>query len=841
MSPLLHRSSWRHLLGHPWQTVLAILGIAIGVAIVVAVDMANASARRAFALSIEHIAGRATHQIVGGPSGIDEVLYTRLRTAWGVRNAAPVVEGYVRVRGETLHLLGLDTFAEAPFRAAATRLEGPALAELLTEPDTLALPEGFARQHGIAAGSRIEATVGGATRELRVAGTLAAGPGQSGTAPTGIAVADIATAQELLGRVGRLDRIDLVLDAAEEAALRDRLPAGVTLLQAEARTHTLFELTRAFHTNLTAMSLLALVVGGFLIYNAMTFSVLQRRPTLANLRLLGVTRGEVLKLVLAEALVLGLAGTLLGLLAGYAIAHGLLRLVTRTINDLYFVLSVTGLHPTPAEWLTGLVLGLGVTLLAALGPALEAARTSPLLVQRRSRLEHASLRALPWLTAGGVLLALAGLLLARVPSSSLVLGFVALFLLIVGFSLLAPLGLVVFARWLTPMLGALFGGIGRLAARGVAAGLSRTGLAVAALAVAVSATVGVGVMIESFRASVSDWLRMTLPADLYVSAPSEVSSRVAGTLDARVPERIAAVPGVAEVSLGRRVVVESRQTPVEILTIHMASGSYAGFRFFAGDPAQIWRAYDTEDAVIISEPLAKHRGLRAGDELELLTDRGWRRLRIAGVFQDYAATEGYVVMRRSLYERLWDDRRVSAMGVFVDGSSSAEAVREGIVQALRDIDQAILVRSNAEIRAVSLEIFDRTFAITHVLRLLVIGVAFVGVLSALLALQLEKAREHAILRATGVTPRQLVGLVSLQTALLGLSAGLIALPLGLVMARVLIDVINLRAFGWSMQALVPLDVLSEAVLLAVGSALIAGLYPAWRMTRIPSAQALREE
>ena len=834
----LHLAGWRHQARHPWQAVLAVLGIALGVAVVVAVDLANQSAKRAMALSIEGLAGRATHQLLAGPAGIDESFYSQLRRERGLRTVAPVVEGLVRIEGETFHLLGLDPFAEGPFRQQMASVPGGVLTDLLTKADTVLMPATTAERLALSAGARFGVDVGGVTRTL----ILAAVAESEGTraALDGILFADIATAQEVLGRVGRLDRIDLILNDTEARQLDASLPAGVTLQAAESRSHVLLELTRAFHTNLTALSLLALVVGGFLIYNTMTFSVLQRRPVLARLRLLGVTRTEIVRLVLLEALALGALGTLLGLAAGYLIAHGLLQLVTRTINDLYFVLTVTALQPGWLEWLKGLGLGLGATLLAALGPALEASRTSPLVAQQRSVLERSSHRALPWLAVAGIAVLGAGWLLAWLPSRSLVLGFAALFLLIVGFSLLAPLGLTLLSRVLTVPLGLLFGNLGRLAARGVVANLSRTGLAVAALAVAVSATVGVGVMITSFRASVADWLDQTLQGDLYVSAPSHISSRTAGSLEPSVPERLREIPGVAELGTGRRVVVESRARPTELLVIDMARRSYQGFTFLAGDPARAWPQYDTATAVLISEPLARHRGLGVGDHLELLTDRGWQFFAIVGVFRDYGSTEGMVVLRRALYERFWDDRGVSTVGIYLTPEADARAVRDAITARLRPIEQAVQVRSNREIRALSLEIFDRTFAITHVLRLLVIGVAFIGVLSALLALQLEKAREYAVLRATGLTPAQLLGLVTLQTGLLGLAAGLLALPLGVMMAEVLIDVINLRAFGWSMQSLTPVAVLVEAVALALFAALLAGVYPAWRIGRMAPAQALRE-
>lgn len=840
VASLLQRAGWRHLRRHPWQSVLAVLGIGLGVAVVVAVDLANQSARRAFELSLEGLTGRATHQITAGPGGIDETLYRHLRLQPGLEAVAPVVEGYVGLDGETLHLLGIDPLAEAPIRDYSGGLRGGRLARLITDPATVLLARSTAERHGLAPGARLTLDVGGLNREVELIGLLEPPPEQA-AALDGLLVTDIASAQELLGRVGRLDRIDLILPEAAARELAAALPPGVRLTATAARTQGLQALTRAFHTNLSAMSLLALLVGGFLIYNSMTFSVLQRRHSFATLRLLGLTRAGLLRLVLAEALWLGLAGSLLGLALGWVLAGGLLQMVTRTINDLYFVLNVTGLHPAPADLLKGLALGLAATLIAALGPALEAGRVSPLAAQRRSVLERASHRAAPWLAAGGAVLAAVGWLLLERPGDSLIPAFVGLFLLIVGYSLAVPLALVGLAGLLGPILGTALGSVGRLAARGLSAGLSRTGLATAALTVAVSATVGVGVMISSFRNTVADWLGQTLRGDIYVSAPAPVSSRASGALAEGVVERIRHLPGIAAYGTGRSVTVDSPQGELDLLALKMVPQHQEAFRFKAGRPEVVWPEFLAGRGVIVSEPLAYRRGLSVGQTLELYTDRGLRALPVLGVFYDYASTRGLVVMSRGLYDALWDDPYISTVSLYLAPEAHPETVLTAVRKALADVGQRLRVRPAAEIRADSLAVFDRTFAITHVLRLLVVGVALVGVLSALLALQLERAKEHAVLRATGLTPAGLLVLVSLQTLLMGLAAGLLALPLGLGMAQALIDVINLRAFGWSLQTHWSPRVLAEAVALAALASLLAGVYPALRMGRTSPAGALREE
>jgi putative ABC transport system permease protein len=838
VTSLLGRASVRFLQRHPWQTWLTVLGVAIGVAVVVAVDLANESARRAFALSMDSLTGRATHQIVGPPDGFDDAFYRQLRVDWGIRPSAPVVEGLVQMGGGVHHLLGIDPFAERAFRDGTADLPRGDLTRLLTRPATVLVGEPTARRLSLRTGGRatVEAPAGHVAVEI--VGVLG---GPQSAATEGLLLADVATAQELLGRLGRLDRIDLILDAGAVDALAARLPPGLRLERAAQRQASLAQMADAFQVNLQAMGLLALLVGALLVYNTMTFSVLRRREVLGTLRLIGVTRRQLFGRVLGESLALALAGSLLGLALGVAVGSGLVRLVTRTINDLYFVLTVTQFSVSPTLLAKGLLLGLVSAAIAAAVPAWEAARTQPQAARRRSSVEAGTHRRLPWLAALGAALLAGGLALTQVPHRALAPAFAALFMVILGYSLLVPLASLLLARRLVPAASRLFGSAGRLALRAVDTGLSRTGVAVAALCVAVAATVGVGIMVESFRDTVARWLGQTLRADLYVSAPGSLSSRADGVLPDGVVDRLRDVPGVAALSYGRSVQADSPDGPVRLLALTLGPESHRGFDLRGEALPDLWHRFRAGELVIVSEPYAWRRQIRTGDTVTLHGAEGARRFLVGGIFRDYGSDRGMVVMDRGAYSRHWHDRSVSTVGLFLQPGANVEATADAVHARLGDLDAQLLVRANRTIRDQSLAIFDRTFAITGVLRLLAIGVAFIGVLSALMALQLERARDHAVLRALGLTPRQLLALGALETGAMGLFAGLLALPLGWVLAELLIHVVNLRSFGWSMDSLLPPAILLEAVVLAVGAALLAGLYPALRMMRAQPAQALREE
>ncbi len=839
----LWRASLQHLRLHPWQLVLAILGIALGVAVVVAVDLANDSARRAFDLSAQAVTGKASHQIVAGPNGIPDSLYTQLRRQYGIDKSAPVVSGHVILDDNTLELIGIDPFAEGDFRNlldfTTDGEQTDLIRQLLTTPGAIVMSQELTESLGLSAGDRIELIIGGEKRPALLIGSYIPSPTRAAIFKN-ILITDIASAQELLQREGRLTRIDLILDDALDIdSILSILPAGTRLLETASRNLTMRGMTQSFHLNLTAMSLLALVVGMFLIYNSISFSVLQRRELFGNLRVLGATRRDIFSLILGEGLLIGAAGTIAGLALGIVLAQQLIHLVTRTINDLYFVLTVSKLFLQTSGLIKGALMGIIATMIAVLIPAFEAAFSSPRSVQNRSRIEDRTKQLrlpLTWLGLGCC--AVAGSLL--IADDSLMFGFVALFIFILGCSLLTPTLVTWMCQATTRLFGPSIGVSGRMAVHGVHTSLSRTGVAIAALSIAISATVGVGVMVDSFRGSVQQWLESTLRGDIYISPDQPSGTGNQARLKPEISNMIEQLPGIAEISRGRQTELHTAGTITQLFAIHMAAKSYGSVELLQGDPETVWSKFDREQAVLISEPYAYRHKLAVGDKLQLDTDHGRHSFEIAGIYRDYGSEHGVVSMRMSLYRQHWNDNSIYSMGLYLKPGVDPEQLIGRIHNLVGDI-QELRIRSNRTLHQTSLETFDRTFVITNVLRLLAICVAFVGILSALLSLQLEKARELAIMRATGFTPRQVWGVTLGQTGFMGLISGLLAIPLGLILALVLVFVINQRAFGWSMELLIPGGVLIEALLLALISALLAGVYPAWRMAKTPPTMALREE
>lgn len=855
MSSFLARSSRRYAARHPWQVVLCVLGVAIGVAVVVAIDLANASAERAFDLSTESLVGRATHRIETTTAGLPDAVYRGVRVDLGMRMSAPVVEGTVTAlepggSRRVLRLLGVDAFAEAPFRARlGSMFEGAGvdITRFMTTGGTGVLTRASAEALDVGTGDELELVVGTRRVALELVGTLDPQDEREAAALGDLLVTDISTAQEMLGLSGRLTRIDLILPTdeaardAEIARLESLLPPGARVESAAGRSDALASMTRAFRLNLRALSLLALIVGMFLIYNAMTFAVVQRRTWIGTMRALGVTRREIFGIVLREAAVVGIVGSAIGLVLGVVLGRGLVQLVTQTINDLYFVLSVRGLHIDPLVMAKGAALGVGATLLATLVPAIEAAGASPRVAMGRSALEQRWREAMPRLGLGSAVCFLAGAFLLAASQQSLVGSFVGFFGLVAGAALLAPVATVAVMAIMRPVARTILGVLGAMSARGVVAALSRTGVAVAALMTAVSVTVSVGIMIDSFRGTVLTWLESQLQADVYISPPDMSAGRADVRFERDLIEALSKTPGAAGYSTVRRAdtLVEGETT--QLIAIEVRSAGYEpAYDLKEGNLDEVWQAFRAGEGALISEPFAYRFSKGVGDTIRVRTDRGEVDLPVVAVYYDYASDRGVVALSRTLFERYWDDRAYNGIALWLDEGVSSETLIERVRERIGP-EREVMIQSTRQIRELSIEIFDRTFTITAVLRLLAVVVAFVGVLSALMALQLERAREFGVLRANGMTPGQLWQLVLSQTGLMGLVAGLLSLPLGVLLATVMIHVINLRSFGWSLKMSVSPELLGQAMLVSVGAALLAGLYPAFKLSRVSPALALREE
>lgn len=836
---LLGRASLRFLTRHPAQCALAVSGIALGVAIVIGILLTQASARQAFADSLRSVFGAASHYVVAvDGEDFDERHLALVRRLAPTLAPAAIVTGTLRVEADggqqALQVLGVDAFSVTGASGAAEM----DLLDFVTTPGAMLMTPDTARRHGLKVGGEL---VTRGAKKLRLIAMFEHRDGAAPTLAEDVAVVDIATAQESLDKPGRLTRIEL--DAGDDPrhvatldALRKALPPSLQLIDAGRQARSARTLTDAFYTNLDALSLLALLVGGFMIYNTMAFLVMQRQSLFARLRALGVTRAALARLIVMEALALGLLGGVLGCALGYALASALMAPVGQTLRDHYFATGGGQLTFAPLLAVLGVLLAAVTTLLAAALPAWSALRADPAHAARYSVSADHAARGLARAAGVGLVCATVAVALLGFSSRSLYAGFAAL-----GCTILAAmLGVPWLVQHGLGLLARRAAGRGplplRLAVRGAARSMGRIGMAVAALMAATATSVGVGLMVASFRGAVDDWLTQLLRAEIYVSPGFD--EQAAPRIDEQFIARVAALPEVAALSKIRRAHVLDGDRDLRVTAYALPPEARRGFQFLRGTAP--WPAWESEDVAMISEPLSYHLRKHVGDVLEIPTPAGRRAFRIAGVYSDYGSERGVVAISLARFRHYWRDDRVHGIGVYPRDRRAADALAKTLTSMVPD-DGSLAVWSNAALKARSLAVFDRTFAVTRVLTLFAAAIAALGVFNALLALHLERGREYAMLLATGLAPAALRTMLYLQTAVIALLAAGLALPLGVLIAKLLIAVINIRSFGWSMQLALDSHALLTPACGALLAALAATVYPAERAVRIDPATALRYE
>ena len=830
--PLLVRAGINYLIRHPWQLLLALVGISMGVALVLAVDIANSAAKASFKHSAEQIRGTATHRIVSDLDRVSEATFINLFKTPGSPPIAPVIAKKVRVEGyaESFELIGIDMLAEANFRRSlvGNLTDGPALDQWLVDPGAVMISRSAAKYLNVIVDDSFKVSYQGKDYKLKVKGISELDTDSSRS----VLVVDIATAQRILKLHKSISYIDVILHENTVTDFKNQLPDGVSLVDIGEQTQSILGLSDAFELNLTAMSLLGMLVGIFLIYNAISFSIVQRRNLLGRLRSLGVTAAQIYWVILLEALMLGFTGTIIGMLLGTLLGQQLTAIVAATISELYYNINAEAISLQPLTLLKAGLVGMLATLIAAWIPAIQASRTKPLTTLSRAAFENIIQKRLLFFAMTGVVIVTAGFLITFILPGDVIMGFIGLFVIVIGSVLMIPIILSRLSRILSLFSVNL---IWQMAVKDLDRHISRLATATAALMLALSTSIGIAIMVDSMRTTVEDWLADLLTGDLYIAPQSFEDNAY---LSRATIDELIKLDAVSDYSLYRNFKIQIENRKRNLIAAKLSDQSRKGFNFIQGDMKQVWADFDN-GAVIISEPLAYRLKLGTGDKIRLMTLTGEKQFPVAGVFSDFASEHGRLFIHLDEFQRHWQDQRINTMALF-SSSLSSEQLEKQLYDNIKTSEKIIMTRSSEVIQE-SMSIFDRTFRITEVLRLLSIFVAFIGIFSALMAILLERKKEFAILRALGLTQKQVSQLILIESVMLGLIAAFFAVPVGMVMAWVLTDVIQYRAFGWSMPFQLSLEPVLVAILLGALAASIAAIYPAWLASRRHPAPFLRED
>ena len=815
----------RYALRHKLLAVINIASVALGVSVYLAIQIANWSATEAFKAGVDVVAGRANLEARGI---FDDELFPRLQKVAGVTAATPLVEGLVTLPGypgEYLHILGVDPFTNSAFenfKVGRSTNESFDADAWFGNPKSIAVTKSFADLHKLKPGDSIRIKLDEREIDLVLSFILEARDGDSR-----FAAMDIGWAQELLGLQGKLTCILFRLsDPTNPGPVSERIqqivPGDAVVQEPEQRSSQVEKMLAGFQLNLTALSMVSLLVGVFLIYNTVTASVVRRRSEIGILRALGVSRAKVRWIFLGEAALYGVIGTLSGCLAGVLLANTLVAAVSKTVTNLYVLVSIDHFYLPVWQIPIALLFGMGSVLVGAFIPADAGANLPPLRALNLGVLIESSQKPrLFWvlLSAGSLFLALGAgqFALSGHPRA----GFASAFLTLVGFCFLAP--------HVTHQCGIWVGRISchlllpRLAAQNLVRSLYRHTITVAALASALAMVVSISVMIYSFRKTIDRWLERRLVADIFVDP---AANEIVG-FENFIPEDLLfflrSRPEVESIDTYRDFTVSVNGEPVSLGVIMGTDRNVP--EFLGGDSIAKYQAFRQPDKVTISEPLARRLNLSQGDRVTIATPLGMHIFQVAGVFYDYSRDSGEMLMQRSNFERFWHDPRVNSVALYLKPGTEVKptiaALRAGYSHA-----QDYSFYSNRALRDVVVDLFNQTFAVTHVLRTIAVLVAAIGIVLNLTVLVKEREREIGIMQAIGVSRRQVCGLIIWESLLVGVAALFLGLAMGGTLSVVLTEVINRAFFHWTIPLQVPWDQILLTPVWLLSVATLASFLPA---------------
>ncbi|HXK59466.1 MAG TPA: ABC transporter permease [Acidobacteriota bacterium] len=840
----------RRLRQQPLATAATIVGVALGIAVVLAIQMANSASVQSFAQAVETMAGKTSLEIVPKGAFIDETVLASLGWLREYGSTSPVIEADILIKNrqgvlESVRLLGMDILRDHFLREYRvldlgedeTRAAREILS-LLLDSESIVLTQKFARRNGLGVGSEVEVIAGDKVTILRVAGLLRdIGPAR--TLDGNFALMDIAAAQLLVDRLGRIDRVDIKLDAdikPEEAAqkITKRLPPELQIQPPGARGRQVEKMLEAFHFNLMALSYIALIVGLFLIYNNISTSVISRREEIGMLRALGLSRPRLLALFIGEAAFLSVIGCALGLVLTRSLALGAIAATSTTVNSLYVTSQA---EPPPlGPWEIALAFGIGIplSLISATLPAAEAARITPVAAVRSAdRFVFGNLKPLRYALIS-LALGLAAWRLAKLPplGGLPIAGYASALAAVFAAAFAVRPALLLTLKSGRRLLNVLFGIEGRLASANLLASIRRTSIPVAALSISLAMMVAIGIMVGSFRQTVIYWVEQTLQADLYVRPATRSNIPTEAEISEEAEKIITSHPAIVAVSRYRNFDVIYGDALVIVAGGDLTTQLERGAIFFKepADRGRAMRLAREPGAVIASESFSLRHGKRLGDTVTLPTAHGTQLFKIAAIFYDYSSDRGVLVMDYSALSRHYGTKRPTNLSLYLKPGADPEEVRSDILNRLGNRYRYFLY-TNSSLKTEVLRVFDNTFVITRALEIIAISVAILGVVTSLLTLIIERKHDLTILRLVGAERKQVRKMVMIESGLMGTISQATGIVVGFLLSLILIYVINVQSFGWTIQFRIPWSFLAQTTCLILIATVLSGIYPAYLATK----------
>jgi putative ABC transport system permease protein len=820
---------------------LTVLGVALGVASVISIQIINRNALAAFAGSVQAVSGEADLTVLGNLPTFDEILLSSVLDEPGVEAAWPMQRIGVALADQPsffLDIIGFDLFAGVRLPLGDDGRADDRSTDAVTRPGWAAVTPALATEMGWEIGDSVAVT-SGTRRGWLVIGALVDFQRVNPLASRKLVVMDIAQAQHLFGTRGQITQIDVRVADDDVTDVASRLAASlgpsVQVLTPEQREQEASRLLQAFRLNLTALSFISLFVGLFLVYSSTQAALVRRRAEFGVRRSIGASRAQVLAIILGEVAVLGLLGVALGLPGGYWAATANVEVVSQTLSNLYLLNEIEAIELPAWIFLSGIGIGVGGAVAGAIRPALDMSRRDcKALLAAFSLHERAVTSAARWFALGMTLMG--GSVVWFVLQGHAVRpgGFVLAAALLIGLPLMTPLLVGALSRRAQPQRFNWVYSVKSLSVR-----LHATAVAVAALSVAVAMLVGITLMIGSFRKTLDVWMASAVQADIYVTTPSWQGGRAGATLERGIVEQVSTLPRVRAIDRLRSFTVVSNDRRVGLAGIDFGLPiGESRFTMLSGDRDAAFLEV-RRGSVLISEPLARKARLSLGDTVSITGPDGQIGLHVAGVYYDYSNEAGAIVADHATVERQFGPGEFNSIALYLEPGVDQDEVIDALRARFTGVP--LLIRSNRRLREEALRIFDQTFAITRILQAMSLLVAVTGITLTLLVLARERLSELALYRALGAERPQIFR-VFLGKGLAISAAGLVlGTAGGVILAMILIFLINRAYFGWTIQVHVPWLALGQEFGTIVLAATAASVYPALLASRVPATELSRED
>ena len=809
-------------------SLVTLTAIALAVAVLAAIELANAAAVGAFDAAGARLNERVNVQIVGSGAPFSERTIGKINALAGVESVLPITDDVMVLEDatgtkEVVHVCGVDLLARLPGDAEWRLERAGAFSPAGSPPAPGALLGGatisqrLATRFHVSIDRPLVASIGGRRVRLPIAGIIVDGRTRIDSSTVFV---DIATAQTLFGKIGKLDRIDLIVDPHLRAATIVRLaglvPPGTEAIEAQDRAATMRSLRDAFSRDVRGLAFIALLVAALLVTNAGAIGVVQRRPEIGTLRALGASRGQIFRTFVAEGAIFGAFGSLFGVIAGASLAG--------TAARLFGV--VSNVHADPFVLLQAWGTGVALAVIAAAVPAIAAARTPPALAMRSNGLERARAGWDRPLAVGGVILACVALALAL--THSVFLGSIAAFALIAAVSVCVPFGIALLSRVFTRASGRA-SAEARLAAANLGSVPGRIGIAVGSLTIAIALSASVAIVIASFQSTMTAWANATLRSDFVLRAAPGTQ------LPAALLARLHRLSGVLEIDSKRSFDLPYRGSVVRVDALDYRANADAIRVIVGGAPVLLRRRGEA----IVSERFAARYDTRVGSSLRLHTPRGEVDVRVGAIATDYESPIGVITLDLTTDTRLFGAHAPTSAAVRLAPGADTVAVRTQLARAAGS--DPMQIEATGELRSNVVKLFSGTFAVAAALGVVAIVIAILGVSSTLYALVAERRVEIGLLRVLGLRAQSVRRMVLYEAALIGSFGAILGIALGLVLALVVLFAIDRPLLGWTVELHVPFAILALVASVVIVAALVAGAYPAHVAARILIRDAVRAE